>query len=78
MDFDILPMTEKHWDAVRQIYWEGIATGKATFEESVPEWAAMGRAPPANVQAGCVERRPRPRLGRAQPGFFAAGLPGRS
>jgi len=36
MDCDILPMTEKHWDAVRQIYWEGIATGKATFEESVP------------------------------------------
>ena len=31
-------MTEKHWDAVRQIYWEGIATGKATFEESVPDW----------------------------------------
>ena len=38
MDCDILPMTKKHWDAVRQIYWEGIATGKATFEESVPEW----------------------------------------
>ncbi len=39
VDFDILPMTENHWDAVRQIYWEGIATGKATFEASVPEWA---------------------------------------
>ncbi len=38
MHFDILPMTEKHWDAVRQIYGEGIATGKATFEESVPDW----------------------------------------
>lgn len=39
MNFDVLPMTEKHWDAVRQIYWEGIATGKATFEEAVPDWA---------------------------------------
>jgi len=38
MDCAILPMTEQHWDAVRQIYWEGIATGRATFEESVPEW----------------------------------------
>jgi len=38
VDFDILPMTEKHWDAVCQIYWEGLATGRATFEESVPEW----------------------------------------
>ncbi len=38
MDCDILQMTEKHWDAVRQIYGEGIATGKATFEESVPDW----------------------------------------
>ena len=38
MDCEIVPMMEKHWDAVRQIYWEGIATGKATFEESVPAW----------------------------------------
>jgi phosphinothricin acetyltransferase len=38
IDFDIVPMREKHWDAVRQIYSEGIATGKATFEESVPDW----------------------------------------
>jgi phosphinothricin acetyltransferase len=35
---DILPMTEAHWDAVRQIYWEGIATGHATFEQSLPDW----------------------------------------
>ncbi len=36
---DILPMTEQHWDAVRQIYAHGIATGSATFEREVPEWA---------------------------------------
>jgi L-amino acid N-acyltransferase YncA len=40
MQFDIQPMTEQHWDAVRQIYGEGIATGKATFEELLPEWTA--------------------------------------
>jgi L-amino acid N-acyltransferase YncA len=38
MNFDVMPMTEKHWGAVRQIYREGIATGRATFEESVPDW----------------------------------------
>ena len=27
-----------HWDAVRAIYLEGIATGNATFEQSAPDW----------------------------------------
>jgi L-amino acid N-acyltransferase YncA len=35
---DIVPMTEQHWDAVREIYQQGISTGNATFETSVPEW----------------------------------------
>lgn len=38
---EIVPMTEQHWDAVREIYQQGIATGDATFEQSVPaykEW----------------------------------------
>ena len=34
----IAPMTEQHWDAVRAIYAQGIATGNATFEQVVPEW----------------------------------------
>jgi len=32
------PLTAKHWDAVRAIYLEGIATGNATFETSAPDW----------------------------------------
>ena len=32
-------MAADHWDAVRSIYEEGIATGNATFETSVPDWA---------------------------------------
>lgn len=36
--FDIVSMTEKHWEAVRAIYAEGIATGNATFETAVPSW----------------------------------------
>lgn len=35
---DITPMTERDWPAVREIYLQGIATGNATFEQSVPEW----------------------------------------
>ena len=35
---DITPMTEQHWEAVREIYRQGIATGNATFEQSIPEW----------------------------------------
>lgn len=33
-------MQPADWDAVRAIYAEGLATGNATFETSVPEWAA--------------------------------------
>lgn len=31
-------MTAADWDAVRQIYQEGIASGDATFESSAPSW----------------------------------------
>jgi L-amino acid N-acyltransferase YncA len=35
---EILPMTERHWDAVREIYRQGIASGNATFERTIPDW----------------------------------------
>ena len=35
---EIVPMTEREWKAVREIYLQGIATGNATFEQSVPEY----------------------------------------
>lgn len=34
----IAPMNAEHWQAVRCIYMEGIATGNATFEKSAPDW----------------------------------------
>jgi L-amino acid N-acyltransferase YncA len=40
----IAAMREEHWDAVRAIYLEGIATGNATFQESAPEWDAWDEA----------------------------------
>lgn len=34
----VLPMKPEHWNAVKEIYEEGIATGNATFETSAPSW----------------------------------------
>ena len=39
MDFDVRAMRSHDWAAVRNIYSEGIATGNATFETEIPEWA---------------------------------------
>ena len=38
MQIDIVPMTQTHWPAVREIYAQGIATRNATFETTVPDW----------------------------------------
>lgn len=35
---EIAPMTPPDWDAVREIYLQGIASGNATFETSVPDY----------------------------------------
>jgi phosphinothricin acetyltransferase len=35
---DIVGMQPEHWPDVARIYGEGIATGHATFETSVPNW----------------------------------------
>jgi L-amino acid N-acyltransferase YncA len=40
-DVHVRPLMDADWDAVRQIYAEGIATGLATLEEQVPEQAAL-------------------------------------
>ena len=34
----ILKMQPDHWNAVGDIYKEGIATGMATFEKDIPSW----------------------------------------
>jgi L-amino acid N-acyltransferase YncA len=40
----VVPMLREHWGAVARIYAEGIATGNATFETSIPEWEAWDAA----------------------------------
>lgn len=39
-DLHIRVMTPEDWEAVANIYREGIATGDATFESDVPTWPA--------------------------------------
>jgi len=39
MPFDIIPLEPRHWNRVRAIYLEGLATGRAGFETRAPEWA---------------------------------------
>lgn len=36
-------MTPHDWNAVREIYLEGIRTGNATFEKSAPDWQAWDK-----------------------------------
>ncbi len=38
MSFVIRPLIKTDWDAVANIYAEGMATGIATFETKVPDW----------------------------------------
>lgn len=36
--FMIEEMTASHWEGVRAVYHEGLATGEASFRTEVPEW----------------------------------------
>jgi L-amino acid N-acyltransferase YncA len=40
----IAPLTANHWDGVRAIYLEGIATGNATFQQSAPGWPEWNKS----------------------------------
>ena len=35
---EIIPMLPAHWEEVKRIYEEGIATGNATFQTAAPAW----------------------------------------
>jgi phosphinothricin acetyltransferase len=43
-ELEITAMSPDDWEAVRTIYQEGIETNQATFETSVPSWAAWNAA----------------------------------
>jgi phosphinothricin acetyltransferase len=39
MEWNVEAMRDSDWQAVREIYREGIETGDATFQTAAPEWA---------------------------------------
>ncbi|PIQ21523.1 MAG: N-acetyltransferase [Cytophagales bacterium CG18_big_fil_WC_8_21_14_2_50_42_9] len=41
---EIVPMLPQHWQAVKTIYLEGIATGQATFQTEAPSWEDWDQA----------------------------------
>ena len=38
LDFDVVPMTDEHADAVLTIYQAGLDTGNASFQVEAPDW----------------------------------------
>ncbi|WP_112182441.1 MULTISPECIES: GNAT family N-acetyltransferase [Paraliobacillus] len=43
MEIVISKMQQEHWERVKQIYEDGIATGNATFETKAPTWEAWDK-----------------------------------
>ncbi len=41
---EMIPMLPQHWEAVKTIYEEGIATGNATFQTTAPNWQEWDNA----------------------------------
>ena len=40
----VVPLQPHHWDRVRTIYLDGLATGQASFETRPPDWTEWDRA----------------------------------
>ena len=48
-------MLPTHWEAVKQIYAEGIATGNATFQSAIPSWEEWNDAHVKNSRLVAIE-----------------------
>ncbi|HTT18562.1 MAG TPA: GNAT family N-acetyltransferase [Candidatus Sulfotelmatobacter sp.] len=55
MPYSIAPMLPEHWNAVREIYAQGIATGNATFETELPGWERWDRGHRQDCRLVAVE-----------------------
>jgi phosphinothricin acetyltransferase len=51
----IAPLTADHWDEVRAIYLEGIATGNATFQQSAPRWSDWNKGHLPNCRLVAID-----------------------
>ena len=52
---EIIAMLTSHWDDVKRIYEEGIATANATFQTVAPLWEEWDRAHAANPRLVAIE-----------------------
>jgi phosphinothricin acetyltransferase len=52
----VVKLQEGHWPAVAQIYKDGIATGLATFETTVPSWENWDKAHTQHSRLVVVEK----------------------
>jgi len=48
-------MQPKHWQSVKKIYLEGIATGNATFQTAAPDWEEWNEAHVKNSRLAAIE-----------------------
>ena len=52
----IVPLQEPHWEEIRRIHLEGIATGEATFEtDSSPDWESWSSEHLEGARVAAVE-----------------------
>ena len=51
----IIPLLPSHWESVKKIYEEGIATGNATFQTSAPAWEEWDTAHAAKPRLVAIE-----------------------
>jgi len=52
---EIISMQPHHWDAVKDIYAMGIATGNATFQSDIPSWEEWDHAHVENSRLVAIE-----------------------
>ena len=51
----IISLLPTHWEAVKQIYEEGISTGNATFQTTAPTWEEWDAAHSVNPRLIAIE-----------------------
>jgi len=53
---EIISMLPSHWEAVKKIYEEGLATGNATFQASAPSWEEWDAAHVSNSRLVVIDK----------------------
>src|SRR6266550_4735315 len=48
--FELRPLEASDWEAVANIYWDGIRSGLATFETAIPSWEEWAAAHPPGLR----------------------------